>query len=102
VRFALVFVCALAGCGGAAQKAPLYTTVTAIGVSTDAAYGVTVEVCDARERAIVARAGSSEADDARDLARVRAACDQLYMLFEAVRVGHSQALPAVELLEPKP
>jgi len=79
----LLIVCA---CGGGQHRLEQVTLATVRAAET--AYAVSVEVCDAREKAIIARPGISPADRARDeadLTKVRALCDRIFLAFEEAR-----------------
>lgn len=84
----------LAGCAGG-SKPTLKSAVAAAVVSTNAAYGLAVEACDAKEKAIVAREVSTIEKDKADIAAVRAICDNIYSTFDQAR----NLVPLVQKLE---
>lgn len=88
------------GCG-AGGKPSFETAAIATIQSADLAYGLSVEVCDAKEQTIIARACPAdttaeecEARDRQDIQKVRHICDQIFGAFEGVR----KAAPAVKML----
>lgn len=74
-------------CGGCRGdgKGTLTQVVAATATAADAAYGLSVEVCDAREQRVIARQGSTEDKDRADLAKVRRICDKIFMAFDGAR-----------------
>jgi hypothetical protein len=92
---ALAFLLLLTVSCTGANKPTLPQIVGATVHAADAAYGATVEVCDAKERAIIARAGSTEEQDVRDMAHVREICDKIFEAFDGAR----KVAPLVEQLD---
>jgi hypothetical protein len=88
----LVLLALVVGCRG--QVTLSKATETTI-VAANAAYGLSVEACDIREKQIIDRQNTSEAQDQADMARVRATCDHIFRAFETVRT----AVPYVKQLE---
>lgn len=79
--------------------APLRETTTVLTRSADTAYGLAVEICDSREKAIIEREGTTEQQDLADLAKVRQACDHAFAVFEAVRTRELELHEAARALE---
>jgi hypothetical protein len=73
-----------AGCGGQ-HKPTLQQAIDATTVAVDATYGLTVELCDQRERAIVTRPPTTLEKDKEDLAKVREICDRIFQVFNQTR-----------------
>ena len=94
----LVALLIATGCGGANQT--FEQAADATFRAANAAYGLSVEVCDAKEKAIVARScgvltpEQCEERDKADMVKVREVCDKIFIAFDSVR----QAAPAVEQL----
>ena len=77
-----------AGCGPAAQQHRTLNLVTDI---ADPTYEAALAGCDAARDYIVARQGTSEAEDTADMARVNGFCDTIVEGFEALRGGQVTA-----------
>ena len=87
------------GCGGGRQT--FEQAAVATFSAANVAYGLSVEVCDTKENAIIDRACepglTSEQCYERDkeaMLKVREVCDKIFIAFDSVR----QAAPAVEQL----
>lgn len=65
----------------ATLKQAIETTISA----SDVTYGMAVELCDKREKAIIARPPTTLEQDKEDLAHVRETCDRIFKVFEDTR-----------------
>ncbi len=54
-------------------------------VAVDATYGLVVELCDAKEKAVIARPPLSLDADRAALTRIRTTCDKMFAVFEQTR-----------------
>jgi hypothetical protein len=89
-----VFLLLSVSCTGA-NKPTIHQVALATIYAADKAYGVSVEVCDAKEKQIIARTGSTEERDTQDMAHVRAICDKIFEAFDGAR----KVAPLVEQLD---
>lgn len=74
----------LTGCGAGAQGG-LEQAIHGATVSVDIVYAATVQICDAKEKQIIDRQGTTEAQDIRDIGKVRAVCDQIFTAVDNMR-----------------
>ena len=94
MKKSLLVLVLLAGCAGGKPptlKAALSATIATV----DTAYGLAVQECDAKEKAVVARPVSTIEKDKADIVAIRQLCDQIFMAFEQAR----NAVPLVRQLE---
>lgn len=80
--FVLVLAPATAGCSGAAQQ---HQTLNAITAVADPVYGDVVDLCDDLRDRVIARAGTTEAEDRASMDEIAAVCDPTVAGFEALR-----------------
>lgn len=100
-RRAVLFVLAAAGTclfeTVACTPATLHAATESAISAADASYMLAIEVCDAKEKAIIARQGSTELEDLADMAKVRASCDAIFAAFEQIR--RTDLLHAADVIE---
>ena len=75
----------LVGCGGGSSKLTLSKATAATIAAVDVSYDLAVELCDAKEKAIIARPASTLETDRAAMAQVRATCDRMFAVFEETR-----------------
>jgi len=95
MRMMILCVALLIGCG---TTKPVKSSIDAVAIAIDPAYGTAVALCDSKERAIVDRQGSTEQADRADIAEVRQLCDTVFGGFELIRQGHGMVQRGVEAL----
>lgn len=86
------------GCSGS-QTPAVNQAVTVAIKSADAAYALSVEACDAHERWIVERSGTSAEQDEADMEKVRDACDAIFETFNDIRDNQAKLRHAAGVLE---
>lgn len=70
-------------CAACAHGKPTLAQATeATLAATNVTYGIVVELCDAKEKAIIARPPSTLERDKADIAHVREVCEQIFATFE--------------------
>lgn len=75
----LFLVFCLVGCQ---KQQTLNTALEATLVAANNAYAIAVVTCDEKERAVIARHGSTREQDENDLRKIRQTCDALFLAFE--------------------
>ncbi len=87
-------VALLTGCGAsAAQQHRDLNTLTAV---ADPTYALAVETCDTARDAIVARQGSTHAEDVAAMAEINRVCDAIVLGFETLRGTQLTARAAID------
>lgn len=84
----LVLANNLVGCSSAQQQHTTLNTITDI---ADPTYRQVVDTCDDMRDAIVAREGTTRAQDERAMSRINAVCDAIILSFEALRTSQLTA-----------
>jgi hypothetical protein len=97
-RTLVCVVLLVTGCGGAveARQQGMHDVLDVLTDTVDPAYGFAVAACDARADVIVDRTGTTEEQDQRDYAAVRAKCDRAFAIFERIREAQAAARAAVD------
>ena len=84
MKKSLLILVLLTGCAGG-EKPTLKTAIAAAIVTVNTAYGLAVQECDAKEKAVVARQVSTLEKDKADIAAIRQICDEIFTSFEQAR-----------------
>lgn len=98
---ALAVLSMATGCGAslASQRAEgMHEALNVVSDVADPLYSAATVACDAAEGVVIARQGTTEAQDRLDVARIREACDRAYAGFEALRHGQLAARQAAEVV----
>lgn len=96
----VVLLCA--GCGATARADAARSLHEGLNLVTDAvdpSYELAVESCDARAAVIVAREGTTAAQDAEAMAQVRERCEIVFARFEEIRTAQAAARGAASAFE---
>lgn len=91
---ALTLASTCAGCG--ASPAQHHARLNAMTDVADPTYAIAVELCDTMRDAVVARPGTTYAQDRAAFDRIHGACDPMIEGFEALRGSQLTARAAVE------
>jgi len=83
----------VAGCGAAAEQ---HRTLTVITDVADPTYAAAVEGCDAARDFIIAREGTTYAEDRADMDQIHAVCDSIVEGFELLRGSQITARAAID------
>jgi hypothetical protein len=91
---ALVLASTCAGCG--ATAAQHHARLNALTTVADPTYAIAVELCDVARDAIVARTGTTYAEDRAAMDEVHAVCDAMVAGFESLRGSQLTARAAID------
>ena len=83
-----------AGCG--ATRGQHHARLNALTTVADPTYAIAVEACDAARDAIVARTGTTYAEDRAAMDEIHAVCDPMVAGFEALRGSQLTARAAID------